>query len=187
MNLKQLMAGATIAGALGAAALGVGAGAAGAAPGPPPPNPGGNHGAPPAPGGQPLGNFHGQGGPGGPAPRGPGGPGGPGGPAGPGGPGDHGPGGPGGPPGVGPGGPGGPGRWHGDPQRGYFHGAPWGDGPAPWGAGPPPRPDWGRPLPAPGGQWVGGPINYWGYQENPLWNPQFNQWGFWFFGVWIPL
>ena len=102
----------------------------------------------------------------------------------------HGPGGPGGPgPGMhGPGGPGGPGGpWHGDDQRGYFHGAPWGDGPAPWGPGAPPRPDWNRPLPPPGGQWGYGPINYWGYQENPMWNPGFNQWGFNFFGVWIPL
>ena len=32
-----------------------------------------------------------------------------------------------------------------------------------------------------------GPINYWGYQETPVWDPGFNQWGFWFFGVWIPL
>ena len=47
MKLKQLMAGATIAGALGAAALGAGAGVASAAPGPPP-DPGANHGAPPA-------------------------------------------------------------------------------------------------------------------------------------------
>jgi hypothetical protein len=108
--------------------------------------------------------------------HGPGGAGGPGGPGGPG-PGMHGPG--------GPGGPGGP--WHGDDHRGYFHGAPWGDGPAPWGAGAPPRPDWNRPLPPPGGQWGYGPINYWGYQENPMWNPGFNQWGFNFFGVWIPL
>jgi hypothetical protein len=32
-----------------------------------------------------------------------------------------------------------------------------------------------------------GPINYWGYQENPFWNPQFsllNRRGFDFFGVW---
>ncbi|MCV7332524.1 chitin-binding protein, partial [Mycobacterium cookii] len=47
MRLKQLMAGAVIAGAFGAAALGVGAGAASAAPGPPPGGDGG-HGAPPA-------------------------------------------------------------------------------------------------------------------------------------------
>ena len=88
----------------------------------------------------------------------------------------------------GPGGPGGPGGpWHGDDQRGYFHGAPWGDGPAPWGPGAPPRPAWDRPLPPPGGPWNYGPINYWGYNENPFWNAQFNQWGFNFFGVWIPL
>jgi hypothetical protein len=104
----------------------------------------------------------------------------PGNPGGPGGP-DH-PGGPGGP-----GGPGAPGGWHGDPQRGYFHNAPWGDGPAPWGRGEPPRPAWDRPLPPPGGQWGYGPINYYGYQETPMWNPGFNQWGFNFFGVWIPL
>ncbi len=88
----------------------------------------------------------------------------------------------------GPGGPGGlGGPWHGDDHRGYFHGAPWGDGPAPWGAGEPPRPAWDRPLPPPGGPWNYGPINYWGYQETPMWNPGFNQWGFNFFGVWIPL
>ena len=79
------------------------------------------------------------------------------------------------------------GAWHGDDHRGYFHSAPWGDGPAPWGAGEPPRPSWDRPLPPPGGPWNYGPINYWGYQETPFWNPQFNQFGFNFFGVWIPL
>ncbi len=102
----------------------------------------------------------------------------------PGGPGDHGPGGPGD---RGPGGPGGPGAWHGDPHRGYFHNAPWGDGPAPWGNGEPPRPAWDRPLPPPGGRWNYGPINYYGYQETPMWNPGYNQWGFNFFGVWVPL
>ena len=55
------------------------------------------------------------------------------------------------------------------------------------GPGEPPRPDWGGPLPPPGGQWVGGPINYWGYPETPVWDRGFNQWGIWFFGVWIPL
>jgi hypothetical protein len=99
----------------------------------------------------------------------------------------HGPRGPGVPIDHGPGGPGGPGPWHGDPQRGYFRGAPWGNGPAPWGYGAPPRPAWGGPLPPPGGRWVGGPVNYWGYQQTPIWNPGFNQWGFWFFGVWVPL
>ncbi len=37
------------------------------------------------------------------------------------------------------------------------------------------------------GPWNYGPINYYGYNENPIWNPGFNQWGFDFFGVWIPL
>jgi hypothetical protein len=129
MKLNRLVAGMTIAGALGAAALGVGTGLANAAPPPPPLAPGG--------------------------PYGPGGP--------------------------------GPVPWHGDAQRGYFRGAPWGEGPAPWGWGVPPRPAWGGPLPPPGARWVGGPINYWGYQETPIWNPGFSQWGFWLFGVWIPL
>ena len=161
MKFKQLIAGGTIAGALFAAASGMGVGVANADPGSPPPNPGGNHGGPPGGpghGGPPPGGFQGQGGPG------------------PGGPGAH-----------GPGGPGGPTPWHGDDRRGYFHGAPWGDGPAPWGWGEPPRPVWGGPLPGPGGPWIGGPINFWGYQETPVWDPGFNQWGFWFFGVWIPL
>jgi hypothetical protein len=197
VKLKQLVGGLTIAGALSAAAFGVGAGVAYADPGQPGP---GGHGAPVGPGGGPGGPPGGdRGGPSGaPAPQ-PGGPqggpgGGPGAPppgdhgrGGPGGPGDHGPGGPGGPGDHGPDGPGGPAPWHGDAQRGYFHGAPWGDGPAPWGAGEPPRPDWGRPLPPPGGEWRDGPINYYGYQETPMWNPQFNQWGFDFFGVWVPL
>jgi hypothetical protein len=194
MKFKQLAAGATVAGALCAAALGIGTGIANADPGHPG-GPGGGNGGPPAPGGNPPGdhgapppgggnNFHGAGGPGGPAPQGHGGPGGPGG-----GPQDHGPGGPGGgPQDHDPGGPGGPGGpWHGDGQRGYFHGAPWGEGAAPWGYGAPPRPVWGGPIPGPGGPWVGGPINYYGYNETPYWNPGFNQFGFDFFGVWIPL
>jgi hypothetical protein len=97
------------------------------------------------------------------------------------GPGDRGPGDfnrPGGPPGghVFPGG----------PERPRFRDAPWGDGPAPWGwGGPPPArfeaplpPAWGPPPP---------PVNYWGYDEQPVWDPGYNQWGFYFFGIWIPL
>ena len=37
--------------------------------------------------------------------------------------------------------------------------------------GEPPRPAWDRPLPPPGGPWNDGPINYWGYNETPIWNP----------------
>jgi hypothetical protein len=52
-------------------------------------------------------------------------------------------------------------------------------GPPPWGWGPPP-----------GFQWYGGPphpFNYWGYDVNPVWDNGFNQWGFWLFGLWIPI
>jgi hypothetical protein len=45
----------------------------------------------------------------------------------------------------------------------------------------------GRALPPPGGVWNAGPINYWGYNEQPIWDPGQNGWGFWFFGIWIPL
>jgi hypothetical protein len=34
------------------------------------------------------------------------------------------------------------------------------------------------------GRW---PNQLWGYQETSVWDPGFNQWGFWFFRVWIPL
>ena len=94
---------------------------------------------------------------------------------------------------------GGPGDWH-DPGgwqgrdwgprppdafRGWRN-APWGDGPAPWGWGAPPPPDWGGGYLDP----YGPPpalINYYGYNEQPYWNQGNNQWGFDFFGVWIPL
>ena len=78
------------------------------------------------------------------------------------------------------------GSWR-DDLRGCFRGAPWGDGPAPWGAGAPPPPAWDKPLPPPGGQWTDGTVNYWGFDETPSWEPQFNQWGFNLFGVWIPM
>jgi hypothetical protein len=70
--------------------------------------------------------------------------------------------------------------------RGRFHGAPWGDGPAPWGWGAPPPPRWDGPLP-PGWGPPPAPFNYFGFDEQPVWDPGYNQWGFWFFGVWIPL
>ena len=86
----------------------------------------------------------------------------------------------------GPGGPGDFGRWPPD-AFGGFRGAPWGDGAAPWGWGAPPRAGWGGPLPPPGGFWNQGPINYWGYDETPIWDQGQNGWGFYFFGIWIPL
>ena len=185
MRLKQLVAGAAIGCTLGAAGIGLGSGTVNAAP---PCNPGpGAQCGPRGPGGPPP-----QHGPGGPPPeefRGPGGPGGP--------PGDfRGPGGPGGPPADfrGPGDFRGPDNhdwrppWN--PQdndwRGRFHGAPWGDGLPPWGWGAPPPPAWDGPLPPAWGP-PPQPINYFGFDEQPVWDPGYNQWGFWFFGIWIPL
>lgn len=84
--------------------------------------------------------------------------------------------------------------WHGGP-------APWGLGRAPWGWGPPPPPPrgWGAPLrdallpfggwgpwPPPAG-WVAPTLNYLGYSVLPLWDPYYQQWGFWLYGVWVPL
>jgi hypothetical protein len=75
-----------------------------------------------------------------------------------------------------------------DDTHGIWHNAPWGEQAPPWGWGRPPHPDWDDSrLPPPGAPWTAGPINYWGYQAQPVWDPGFNQWGFWLFGVWIPL
>jgi hypothetical protein len=32
-----------------------------------------------------------------------------------------------------------------------------------------------------------GPFNYNGYNAIPMFNPVFGGWGFWLFGIWIPL
>src|SRR5882757_6353640 len=193
MKLKQVVAGAAIGCTLGMTGISLGSGVANAAP-PCSPTPGAQCGGPGGPGGPPPQrgpegppqNDRGPGGP--PDDRGPGGPSGPGdfrGPGGPGGPGDfRGPGGPG--DFRGPGGPGDFGPRPPDAFRG-FRGAPWGDGAAPWGWGAPPRAGWGGPLPPPGGFWNQGPINYWGYDETPIWDQGQNGWGFYFFGIWIPL
>jgi hypothetical protein len=61
----------------------------------------------------------------------------------------------------------------------------WRDGDLPpWGFwGPPPAVQWSGPPP-----WVDAhPINYWGYTATPVWDPGFNGWGIWLFGVWIPI
>jgi len=31
------------------------------------------------------------------------------------------------------------------------------------------------------------PFDYFGQQVYPAFDPGFQQWGFWFFGIWIPL
>ena len=77
-------------------------------------------------------------------------------------------------------------RHGGDDWRGRFHDAPWGDGLPPWGWGAPPPPRWNGPLPPAWGP-PPPPIDYFGYQEQPVWDQGYNQWGFWFFGIWIPL
>ncbi|WP_082931890.1 hypothetical protein [Mycolicibacterium setense] len=158
MNIKGLTCSSAVVIALGTAVFGAGAGVAAAQPGPP----------------CGFGNCQGPGGPGGPdRPGGPGGPGGPehpggqGGPGGPGWQGDHG--GPGGPGDRGPGGPGGPG---GPDDRGGH-----------WGP-PPPDLSW-RGMDQ--GRFDHQPFNYNGRWVTPLFNPDFNGWGFWFFGIWIPL
>jgi hypothetical protein len=49
----------------------------------------------------------------------------------------------------------------------------------PWGWGPPPPVHWrGHPPP-----W----IDYWGYRVQPVWDPGFAAFGFWLFGVFIPV
>ena len=175
VKIKQLIAGATVAGAVGFSAFGLDAGVANAAPpaalaipalhaGPTPQQGPAPHGAPAPQQGrgpaQPPPPQVPRGGPGpvqppSPQTR----------------PDDHGnP--PQGPPG---------GDW-----RGRFHNAPWGDGAPPWGWGAPPPPAWDGPLPPPDGP-PPPPINYWGYWCQPVWDPGFYQWGFWFFGVWIAL
>jgi hypothetical protein len=114
----------------------------------------------------------------------------------------QGPGGPEGPPGDqgGPGGPGGSDRGGpppggpGGPERGGPGGPDRGPG---WPGGPGrPGPDWrGGPPPPPGLAWRGidqgrfdhQPFNYNGSWVTPIFNPDFNNWGFWLLGIWIPL
>ncbi len=88
------------------------------------------------------------------------------------------------------------------PQRGFG----WNDGPAPghppphW-EGPPPQGGWDGPPP-PGGwnrPWDGpprdvavaradfGPFAYNTFTVIPVFNWQYGGWGYWFFGVWVPL
>jgi hypothetical protein len=89
------------------------------------------------------------------------------------------------------------------PPRGFG----WNDGPAPghpppgW-VGPPPAGGWDGPPP-PGGwnrPWVGrpdrdwdrgradfGPFAYNTFTVFPVFNWYYGGWGYWFFGVWVPL
>jgi hypothetical protein len=69
----------------------------------------------------------------------------------------------------------------------------WQDPPPPGGwDGPPPPGGWNSPWNGPPryvaqAQGDFGPFNFDGYTAIPVFNPVFGGWGFWFFGVWIPL
>jgi hypothetical protein len=194
MHLKRATCASAILIGVGLSTLTAGAGLAIAQPGGPPPcgpqggtcqgpgggGPGGGRGGGPGGGPPPQQQQQGdRGGPGGPG--GFGGPGGPGDRGGPGGPDDHG----------GPGGPqfGGPGR---PDDHGGF-GGPNGPGGGPGYHGGPGGPEWGPPPPDLG--WRGidqgrldhQPFNYNGNWVQPIYNQDYNNWGFWFFGIWIPL
>jgi hypothetical protein len=55
------------------------------------------------------------------------------------------------------------------------------------------NPVWGPPPPDQGWRGIDNgrldhqPFNYNGSWVTPIYNPDFNNWGFWFFGIWIPL
>ena len=74
-------------------------------------------------------------------------------------------------------------------------GGPGGGGPGgPGGPGPGDHnPAWGPPPPDQGWRGIDDgrrdhqPFNYNGSWVTPIYNPDFNNWGFWFFGIWIPL
>ena len=95
---------------------------------------------------------------------------------------------------------------HGAPPPPRQHGYGWNDGRAPghppphW-EGPPPSGGWDGPPP-PGGwnrPWAGaprdvavaradfGPFSYNTFTAIPVFNWQYGGWGYWFFGVWVPL
>ncbi len=56
-----------------------------------------------------------------------------------------------------------------------------------------PQPPWGAPPPDQGWRGIDDgrrdhqPFNYNGSWVTPVFNPDFNNWGFWFVGIWIPL
>jgi hypothetical protein len=95
---------------------------------------------------------------------------------------------------------------HGAPPPPRERGFGWNDGPPPGGPppnwyGPPPGGSWDGPPP-PGGwnrRWDGpprdvfvsqvdfGPFSYNTFMVVPVFNWMFGGWGYWYFGVWIPL
>ena len=49
----------------------------------------------------------------------------------------------------------------------------------PWGWGPPPAVHWRGHVPH--------DFDYWGFRVFPFWHPGFHAWGFWLFGIFIPV
>jgi hypothetical protein len=49
----------------------------------------------------------------------------------------------------------------------------------PWGWGPPPPVHWRGHVPH--------DVDYWGFRVFPFWHPGFHAWGFWLFGIFIPV
>jgi hypothetical protein len=49
----------------------------------------------------------------------------------------------------------------------------------PWGWGPPPAVHWHGFVPH--------DLDYWGFRVFPFWHPGFHAWGFWLFGIFIPI
>ena len=49
----------------------------------------------------------------------------------------------------------------------------------PWGWGPPPAVHWRGYVPR--------DLDYWGFRVFPFWHPGFHAWGFWLFGIFIPV
>jgi hypothetical protein len=77
-------------------------------------------------------------------------------------------------------GPGGPQTGHDGPGRPGGPGGPRWDAPPP-----PPRDQAWRGIDQ--GRYDHQPFNYRGNWVTPIFNPEFRNWGFWLFGLWIPL
>jgi hypothetical protein len=42
-------------------------------------------------------------------------------------------------------------------------------------------------LAPPWGGWAPQPFDYWGTTVTPVWDPDYQEWGFWVAGIWIAL
>jgi hypothetical protein len=71
-------------------------------------------------------------------------------------------------------------NWNGNDWHKWWRANKWrNDDRPPWGWGPPPAVHWrGHPP-----EW----IDYWGFRVHPIWDPGFHAFGFWLFGIFIPI